>query len=144
MAAFLSNFSPVVQALFATLFTWFVTALGAATVFLNKSVSRKLLVTMLGFAAGVMIAASFFSLLLPLYVWVALRVRRFAVPVAVLTVFLMFAGRASGNSALAYLPVFLLGTFSMIAALHPAALRRVPKTPLQRRAAIEAARSATP
>ena len=65
MAAFLSNFSPVVQALFATLFTWFVTALGAATVFLNKSVSRKLLVTMLGFAAGVMIAASFFSLLLP-------------------------------------------------------------------------------
>ncbi|SDL33354.1 acyltransferase family protein [Microbacterium azadirachtae] len=52
----------------------------------------------------------FFSLLLPLYVWVALRVRRFAVPVGVLTVVLMFAGRASGNSALAYLPVFLLGT----------------------------------
>ena len=41
-------------------------------------------------------------------------------------------------------PVFLLGTFSMIAILHPAALKRVPRTPLLRRAAIEAARSATP
>ena len=52
----------------------------------------------------------FFSLLLPVYVWLALRVRRFAVPVAALTIVLMFLGRASGNSALAYLPVFLLGT----------------------------------
>lgn len=52
----------------------------------------------------------FFSLLLPVYIWVALRVRRFAAPVAALTVLLMFAGRAAGNSALAYLPVFLLGT----------------------------------
>ncbi len=65
MVAFLSNFPPVIQALFATLFTWAVTALGAAFVFVNKTISRKLLVTMLGFAAGVMIAASFFSLLLP-------------------------------------------------------------------------------
>ncbi len=65
MVTFLSNFSPVMQALFATTFTWAVTAFGAAFVFLNKTISRKVLVLMLGFAAGVMIAASFFSLLLP-------------------------------------------------------------------------------
>ncbi len=65
MVAFLSSFSPVLQALFATLFTWAVTALGAAFVFVNKTISRKMLDAMLGFAAGVMIAASFFSLLLP-------------------------------------------------------------------------------
>lgn len=65
MEAFLSSFSPVIQALFATIFTWAVTALGAAFVFVNKTLSRKLLDAMLGFAAGVMIAASFFSLLLP-------------------------------------------------------------------------------
>lgn len=65
MVAFLSSFSPVIQALFATIFTWAVTALGAAFVFVNKNISRRLLVIMLGFAAGVMIAASFFSLLLP-------------------------------------------------------------------------------
>lgn len=52
----------------------------------------------------------FFSLLLPLYLWVALRVRRFAMPAAALAVVLMFLGRTTGNSALAYLPVFLLGT----------------------------------
>ncbi len=65
MVNFLGSFPPVVQSLFATLFTWALTALGAAFVFVNKTVSRKLLVSMLGFAAGVMIAASFFSLLLP-------------------------------------------------------------------------------
>lgn len=52
----------------------------------------------------------FFSLLLPLYLWVALRARRFAVPAAVLAIVLMFVGRTTGESALAYLPVFLLGT----------------------------------
>ena len=57
--------NPIIQALLATLFTWGVTALGAATVFLTKTVNRKLLVLMLGFAAGVMIAASFWSLLSP-------------------------------------------------------------------------------
>lgn len=57
--------NPVVQALLATLFTWGVTAAGAALVFLKKSVSPKLLDAMLGFAAGVMIAASFWSLLNP-------------------------------------------------------------------------------
>lgn len=65
MTTILATFPPVVQALLATLFTWAVTALGAAFVFVNKTISRRLLVAMLGFAAGVMIAASFFSLLLP-------------------------------------------------------------------------------
>jgi hypothetical protein len=55
----------ILQALLATLFTWGVTALGAATVFLTKSISRRVLDFMLGFAAGVMIAASFWSLLAP-------------------------------------------------------------------------------
>lgn len=59
------DLSPVWQALLATCFTWFVTALGAATVFFFKQVSRKLLDGMLGFAAGVMIAASYWSLLAP-------------------------------------------------------------------------------
>jgi ZIP family zinc transporter len=56
---------PVAQALIATLFTWFVTALGASAVFFFKSIDRTLLDGMLGFAAGVMIAASFWSLLAP-------------------------------------------------------------------------------
>lgn len=62
---FLENFNPVIQALFATCFTWFITALGAAVVFMTKQTSRKLLDSMLGFAGGVMIAASFWSLLAP-------------------------------------------------------------------------------
>ncbi|MBN1120760.1 MAG: ZIP family metal transporter [Anaerolineae bacterium] len=63
--SFLSGLHPVLQALVATTFTWFVTALGAGTVFLTRSVKRVLLDSMLGFAAGVMIAASFWSLLAP-------------------------------------------------------------------------------
>ena len=57
--------NPIVQALLATLFTWGVTALGAALVFFFKTINRKVLDAMLGFAAGVMIAASFWSLLAP-------------------------------------------------------------------------------
>lgn len=57
--------NPVLQALLATLFTWGVTALGAAVVFFFKSFNRKALDSMMGFAAGVMIAASFWSLLNP-------------------------------------------------------------------------------
>ncbi len=57
--------NPIMQALFATLFTWFLTALGAGSVFTFKTINRKLLDGMLGFAAGVMIAASFWSLLAP-------------------------------------------------------------------------------
>lgn len=56
---------PIVQALLAGLFTWGLTALGAALVFFVKELNRKLLDAMLGFAAGVMIAASFWSLLAP-------------------------------------------------------------------------------
>ena len=56
------DLGPLWQALLATLFTWFLTALGAATVFFFKSLNRKALDGMLGFAAGVMIAASFWSL----------------------------------------------------------------------------------
>ncbi|HHU73781.1 MAG TPA: ZIP family metal transporter [Clostridiales bacterium] len=59
------SLDPVVQALIATLFTWFVTALGSATVFVFKTINRRILDGMLGFAAGVMIAASFWSLLAP-------------------------------------------------------------------------------
>jgi ZIP family zinc transporter len=56
---------PILQALLATLFTWGVTALGAATVFMTQTVSRRLMDSLLGFAAGVMIAASYWSLLAP-------------------------------------------------------------------------------
>lgn len=59
------NLNPIVQALLGTLFTWGVTAIGAAMVFFFKSINRKILDSMLGFAAGVMIAASFWSLLAP-------------------------------------------------------------------------------
>jgi ZIP family zinc transporter len=65
MLEYFSQLSPLLQALLATGFTWGVTALGAATVFAARTVSRKLLDSMLGFAAGVMIAASFWSLLAP-------------------------------------------------------------------------------
>jgi zinc transporter, ZIP family len=61
----IAELHPVVQALLATAFTWGMTALGAALVFGTKKVNRKLLDAMLGFAAGVMIAASFWSLLAP-------------------------------------------------------------------------------
>ncbi len=57
MLDMLRELHPVVQALIATGFTWGVTALGAASVFLTRDVSRKRLDWMLGFAAGVMIAA---------------------------------------------------------------------------------------
>src|SRR5210317_579936 len=56
---------PVMQAFLATLFTWAVTAAGAALVFMKKDINPKVLDMMLGFAAGVMIAASFWSLLNP-------------------------------------------------------------------------------
>ena len=58
MVDWFTGLNPVMQALVATLFTWFVTALGAALVFFFKTINRKVLDGMLGFAAGVMIAAS--------------------------------------------------------------------------------------
>lgn len=59
------NLGCVYQALIATLFTFLVTSLGAAIVLFFKSVSKNIMDGMLGFSAGVMIAASFFSLLEP-------------------------------------------------------------------------------
>jgi len=56
---------PIVQAILATTFTWGLTAIGASVVFFMKNVSRRVLDFALGFAAGVMIAASFWSLLAP-------------------------------------------------------------------------------
>jgi ZIP family zinc transporter len=56
---------PVAQALIGTLFTWALTALGAALVFFFREIRRRALDGMLGFAAGVMIAASYWSLLAP-------------------------------------------------------------------------------
>jgi len=61
----LRELPPVIQALLATCFTWAMTALGAAGVFTARDISRKVLDGMLGFAAGVMIAASYWSLLAP-------------------------------------------------------------------------------
>lgn len=65
MVEFFATLSPVTQALVATLFTWGMTAVGAALVFTTKKVNQKLMDGMLGFAGGVMIAASFWSLLSP-------------------------------------------------------------------------------
>jgi len=61
----LLSYNPVLLALGATIFTWSVTALGASMVFFFKRINQKILNSMLGFAAGVMIAASFWSLLKP-------------------------------------------------------------------------------
>lgn len=65
MINFFINLSPVIQALIATIFTWGVTALGASLVFFFKKINKNVLDAMLGIAAGVMIAASFWSLLSP-------------------------------------------------------------------------------
>lgn len=62
---FFEHIHPVWGALIATTFTWLVTACGAGLIFFVKEVNRKLLDGMLGFSGGVMIAASFWSLLSP-------------------------------------------------------------------------------
>ncbi len=62
---FFESIDPVLGALLATLFTWVVTALGASLVFFFKTMKRSVLDGMLGFTGGVMIAASFWSLLSP-------------------------------------------------------------------------------
>jgi ZIP family zinc transporter len=61
----LIEYNPILLAFLATMFTWLVTALGSAMVFFFKTINKKVLNAMLGFAAGVMIAASFWSLLKP-------------------------------------------------------------------------------
>jgi len=62
---FMGSLDPVVAALIATIFTWLMTAAGASLVFLFKEMKRVWLDGMLGFTGGVMIAASFWSLLAP-------------------------------------------------------------------------------
>lgn len=59
------SLNPILQAGLATLFTWGVTAIGASLVYFFKKINKNLMDGMLGFAAGVMIAASFFSLIAP-------------------------------------------------------------------------------
>ncbi|MCZ6902302.1 MAG: hypothetical protein O7C62_06950, partial [Rickettsia endosymbiont of Ixodes persulcatus] len=65
MSEFFQNLPPYIQALIAGIITWLLTALGAAAVFIFKRVNDKILNSMQGFAAGIMIAASFWSLLQP-------------------------------------------------------------------------------
>ena len=62
---FFTEVGPVRSALIATTFTWLVTAAGASLVFFFKTIDRKILDIMLGFTGGVMVAASFWSLLNP-------------------------------------------------------------------------------
>ena len=62
---YLESINPIKAALYAGLFTWLVTALGAGLVFFFKGSNRAFLDTMLGFTGGVMVAASFWSLLAP-------------------------------------------------------------------------------
>lgn len=65
MSEWFLQLDAVTQAFLAGLFTWSITAAGALTVFFSKTVNRKMLDGMLGFAAGVMMAASYWSLLAP-------------------------------------------------------------------------------
>jgi ZIP family zinc transporter len=65
MIEFIKQFDPLMQALVAGIFTWGCTALGAATILFVHGMNRKLMDGMLGFAGGVMIAASFWSMLAP-------------------------------------------------------------------------------
>jgi ZIP family zinc transporter len=62
---YFESIDPILAALYATLFTWFLTAFGASFVFFFKNMNRVVLDGMLGFTGGVMIAASFWSLLSP-------------------------------------------------------------------------------
>jgi len=65
MFDFLVDYHPVTLAFFATLFTWGMSTLGASVVFFFRTINKKYMNGMLGFAAGIMIAASFWSLLEP-------------------------------------------------------------------------------
>lgn len=65
MEQWFTHLNPVIQALLATCFTWLMTAAGASVVLYFKTFKQKVLDGMLGFAAGVMIAASIWSLLVP-------------------------------------------------------------------------------
>ena len=67
------NQNPIIQALIAGLFTWFITAIGSGLVFFFNSSHRKALDISLGFTGGVMIAASFWSLLAPAIEYVEMQ-----------------------------------------------------------------------
>ncbi|MFN4007302.1 MAG: ZIP family metal transporter [Chitinophagaceae bacterium] len=62
---YFNTLTPVWAALLGGLFTWAVTSLGSSLVFLFRNVSRSIMDTMLGLSGGIMLAASFFSLLKP-------------------------------------------------------------------------------
>lgn len=63
--AYFESINPITAALYATIFTWLVTALGASFVFFFKNYNKNIMDTMLGFTGGVMVAASIWSLLIP-------------------------------------------------------------------------------
>ncbi|WP_148685489.1 ZIP family metal transporter [Candidatus Nitrosocosmicus hydrocola] len=63
--SFFRGLNPLNQTLIGTFFAWLITAIGASVVFFTRSINRKFFDALLGFAAGIMLAASFFSLLLP-------------------------------------------------------------------------------
>jgi zinc transporter, ZIP family len=65
MTEYFNTLNPVTAALLAGLFTWSITALGASMVYFTRQVNARLLSSMLGFSGGIMMAASFFSLLNP-------------------------------------------------------------------------------
>lgn len=65
MFDYILSLNPIWQALLATIFTWSITAIGSALVYFFKKINKNIMDGMLGFAAGVMIAASFFSLIAP-------------------------------------------------------------------------------
>lgn len=65
IVSYLETINPITAAFYATTFTWLVTAAGSSFVFLFKSMNRTALDGMLGFTGGVMVAASFWSLLAP-------------------------------------------------------------------------------
>lgn len=65
MIQFFYNLNPIIQALLATLFTWFVTCLGSSLVFIFKKPNKNIMDAMLGLSGGIMLSASFWSLLNP-------------------------------------------------------------------------------
>jgi ZIP family zinc transporter len=65
LVQYFTEIDPVLAALYATTFTWLLTAAGASLVFFFKTLNRGVLDAMLGFTGGVMVAASFWSLLNP-------------------------------------------------------------------------------
>ena len=71
--AYFKDLNPIVAALYAGLFTWALTAIGAGLVFFFKESNRKALDAALGFTGGVMIAASFWSLLAPAIEYVEMQ-----------------------------------------------------------------------